>query len=193
MSAVRTEFYIKNGIILVGATIIFGEVMWAGVLGPRSAFASTQAFMAMVAWLENIAADTSDAPLGEKVVRDKPAGLTDGCWTGEAAPFTFIAERQFLGGPGSSTCNSLYPGFLFPRAMAGMPPTNDIVKCRLRRIDPADYKVTWSPDERARLDAIFPDGVCDYTRPGVDQEDLLSTWITYTDVGKYKQDRGDGN
>src|SRR5262249_4348057 len=31
--AVRTEFYIKNGIILMGATIIFGEVMRAGVLG----------------------------------------------------------------------------------------------------------------------------------------------------------------
>jgi uncharacterized integral membrane protein (TIGR00698 family) len=33
MPAVRTEFYIKNGIILMGATIIFGDVMRAGVLG----------------------------------------------------------------------------------------------------------------------------------------------------------------
>ena len=31
--AVRTEFYIKTGIILMGATIIFGEILKAGALG----------------------------------------------------------------------------------------------------------------------------------------------------------------
>jgi uncharacterized integral membrane protein (TIGR00698 family) len=33
MAAVRTEFYIKTGLILMGATIIFGEIMKAGALG----------------------------------------------------------------------------------------------------------------------------------------------------------------
>jgi uncharacterized membrane protein YadS len=33
MPAVRTELYIKTGIILMGATIIFGDIMKAGVLG----------------------------------------------------------------------------------------------------------------------------------------------------------------
>ncbi|HVT94674.1 MAG TPA: putative sulfate exporter family transporter [Bryobacteraceae bacterium] len=33
LPAVRTEFYIKTGIILMGATIIFGDIMQAGVLG----------------------------------------------------------------------------------------------------------------------------------------------------------------
>jgi uncharacterized integral membrane protein (TIGR00698 family) len=32
-AAVRTEFYIKTGLILMGATIIFGEIMKAGALG----------------------------------------------------------------------------------------------------------------------------------------------------------------
>jgi len=33
MAAVRTEFYIKTGIILMGATILFREILQAGVLG----------------------------------------------------------------------------------------------------------------------------------------------------------------
>ena len=59
------------------------------------------------------------------------------------------------------------------------------------RIDLADYHVRFTADQLARLGQIFPDGVCDYSRPGVDQHDLLSTWITYTDVGKFKKDRDD--
>ena len=86
-------------------------VMWNGVFGARAAFASTQAFLQMDAWLANIAADDSDAPRALKVVRNKPADLVDGCWTGGAAP-TFTAERQFLGGTGTSFCNTEYPGFL---------------------------------------------------------------------------------
>ena len=66
--------------------------------------------------------------------RNKPADLVDGCWTGGAAP-TFTVERQFLGGTGTSFCNTEYPGFTFPRFVAGSALANDIVKCRLRPID----------------------------------------------------------
>jgi len=48
---------------------------------------------------------------------------------------------------------------------------------------------SFTSDEVARLRKIFPDGVCDYGRPGVNQVDLLSTWITYTGVGEYKAGR----
>jgi hypothetical protein len=167
------------------------HVMWSGVLGVRAGFASTQAFLQMAAWLDTITADTSDDPLSVKVLRDKPAGLTDGCWTGTAAPFTFLAEHQFFGGPGTSACNDLYPAYAFPRYMAGMALAADVIKCQLRPIDPADYGVTFTSEEVARLHRIFPGGVCDYSRPGMDQHDLAGTWLTYTGVGKYKEDDGD--
>jgi hypothetical protein len=122
------------------------------------------------------------------VVRNKPADLTDGCWTGTTAPLTFMAEQQFFGGPGTSTCNTLYPAYGFPRLMAGMPLSNDIVKCRLRSIDPGDYAVPLTPDEVARLQAIFPDGVCNFSRPGVWQTGLQGTWMVYPDVGEYRSD-----
>jgi uncharacterized tannase-like protein DUF6351 len=165
-------------------------VMWSGVFGPRVGVL-TQAFLQMAAWLDNITADTSDDPLPVKVVRNKPVDLTDGCWTGTTAPFTFIAEPQFLGGPGTSACNDLYPGYQFPRALAGMPLSNDIVACHLRKIGHADYKVMFTDEELAQLHRIFPQGVCDFTRPGIAQRVPLSTWITYIGVGRFKADHED--
>jgi len=162
-------------------------VMWSGVFGPRAGML-TQAFVQMAAWLDDLTADTSDAPLDVKVVRTKPATLTEGCWTGTTAPFGFIAERQFLGGPGTSACNELYPGYLFPRFMAGIPLTNDVVKCQLRPVALSDYADTFTSAEQARLHRIFPDGVCDYGRPGFEQQGVLDTWLIYVDVGKYKKD-----
>jgi len=159
--------------------------MWSGGDGARSAFVSTQAFVQMDAWLGNIAGDTSADPLAVKVVRNKPASLTDGCWTGGATP-VFHAERQFLGGPGTSFCNDSYPGFASPRLVAGGPLTNDIVKCRLRQVRLDDYQVSFTKDEITRLRRIFPQGVCDWAKAGVEQRDLLDTWITFTDVGEYR-------
>jgi hypothetical protein len=162
-------------------------VIWSGVFGPRSGIL-TEAFVRMAAWLDAITADTSGRPQAEKVVANKPANVTDGCWTGTTAVPTFIAEEQFLGGPGTSPCNTLYPGFGFPRLSAGAPLTNDVLKCRLKRVDLGDYEVTFTAQERSRLYRIFPDGVCDYSRAGVDQRDVLDTWLTYPAVGKYKSE-----
>jgi hypothetical protein len=163
------------------------HVMWSGGNGERSAHVSAEALTRMDAWVGAIVADTSDDKPAVKVVKNKPADLTDGCWTGGATP-DFTAEPQFLGGVGTSFCNTAYPGFPFPRMVAGGPLTNDIVKCRLRPIDPDDYAVAFTPDEMDRLHDIFPDGVCDWSRPGVEQRDLNGTWIEFTGIGKYKRD-----
>lgn len=163
-------------------------VMWSGGNERRTDFVSTRAFLAMDEWLANIHDDVSDEERAVKVVRNKPGDLEDGCWTGQAAPFAFLAERQFLGAAGTSACNTLYPGFTFPRSVAGMPLRNNVVKCSLRPIDPADYQVAFTPGQAQRLQQIFAGGVCDWSRPGVEQSDLLGTWLTYTGVGTYRED-----
>jgi Tannase-like family of unknown function (DUF6351) len=67
-----------------------------------------------------------------------------------------------------------------PRLLAGAPNTDDVLKCTLKAVDDADYApVVFTPAERARLGAIFPSGVCDYSRPGVGQRPLAATWIRY--------------
>jgi hypothetical protein len=166
-------------------------VMWSGVFGPRQAVAAAAGLDAMDAWLANLAADSSRDPLPARIVRNKPAGLTDGCWSGDAAP-QFVPERQFLGGQGTSVCNNLYPAASYPLRVAGAPLANDIVKCRLREFAWSEYAVSFTPEERARLQNIFPQGVCDWRRPGVGQRDLLGPWIEYTDVGRYQPDRSAG-
>ena len=45
----------------------------------------------------------------------------------------------------------------------------NILKCRLKPVSTADYRVAFSKEERARLQRVFPDGVCDWTKKGDSQ------------------------
>ncbi len=76
-------------------------------------------------------------------------------------------------------CNSLYPIHTGLRMVAGGPLTNDVLKCELKPIDPSDYGVSFGAEEMARLEAIFPDGVCDWSKPGVGQVPNTRTWLSY--------------
>jgi hypothetical protein len=37
----------------------------------------------------------------------------------------------------------------------------------------------------AKLQAAFPGGVCDYTKPGVNQSQKMVTWAKFTAKGTY--------
>jgi hypothetical protein len=124
-------------------------------------------------WLDNIAADP--APLSiEKVVRHKPAEATDTCWdaSGKKTP-----EKMAFDGKG--TCNRLYPVHSEPRLVAGAPLTNDVIKCQLKPIDYSDYRGSLSDEQKVRLKAIFPLGVCDFSKPGVGQQPIKGTYQRY--------------
>jgi hypothetical protein len=157
------------------------------MFSPRTDFILHHALSLLDAWMANILADLSNDPPAMKVVRNKPAILTDGCWTRETPP-TFVSEGAFFGGPGTSFCNDLYPAFSFPRHVAGGPLANDVIQCELQPIDMADYAVSLTPEEAGRLQQIFPDGVCDWSRPGVGQGGLVGTWITFPSFGQYRTD-----
>ena len=103
----------------------------------------------------------------------KPADLVDACHTptGER----IVETQTFSGG----RCNQLYPTFPPPRMVAGGPLTNNILKCQLQPIDAADYPATFSAADRRHLATIFPDGVCDWRKPGVEQQKPLGTWLRY--------------
>jgi Tannase-like family of unknown function (DUF6351) len=66
-----------------------------------------------------------------------------------------------------------------PRGVAGGPVASDIVKCQLKPVAASDYKVTFSADEMARLKRIFPGGVCDWSKPGVEQQPPAGTWLKF--------------
>jgi len=73
------------------------------------------------------------------------------------------------------------PVYGTPRMVAGDAITTDANKCQLKPLDRKDYGlIPFTPDQWARMKAIFPDGVCDFSRPGVDQQPTIP-WLTYQD------------
>ncbi len=127
-------------------------------------------------WITAINEDSGPGSKFEKVVRNKPADLKEGCNTRDASP-TFIAQK--LDRDPDSTCEQLYPSYSFPREVAGADVAADIVKCRLKPVSWRDYDVPFSSAQWARLKEIFPTGVCDWSRKGVEQRDLAGTWISF--------------
>ena len=104
----------------------------------------------------------------------QPAAAADNCTD---ASGNMISGPHIYEEPGP--CRDLYPVFGDARTAAGAPIINDRLKCQVRPVDPTKYKVTFAPQQADRLRRIFPDGVCDWRKPGVGQVPLAATWINY--------------
>ena len=140
-------------------------------------------------WLANIKADGSDLRPLEKIVRSKPPELQDDCWTeaGERIVEKAIFDKDRLFDNTRGACNELYPPHGGLRLVAGGPLSNDVFKCQMKPIDDGDYSVEVTDAERGRLEAIFDEGVCDWSRPGVHQA-VNQTWLSYgpSPVNRYQ-------
>jgi hypothetical protein len=139
----------------------------------NTAAMTTEALTQMDAWLTAIAADKAPGTAAQRTIRDRPAGLTDTCWTTSGVvKGTFTYQ-------GSGVCDTTYPSFGDTRTAAGQPLADDVLKCSLKPIDFSSYGVTFTPAQQARLQAAFPSGVCDYTKPGIDQQPALGSWLNF--------------
>ncbi|MEX2290015.1 MAG: DUF6351 family protein [Mycobacteriales bacterium] len=126
----------------------------AGAFG-APVFTATRSFEAMDRWLAAIEADTSADPLEVKVVRNKPADVSDQCFT--------AGEPVDSG----AACETAYTDNILPRQVAGMPLSGDVLKCQLEPLRRDDYSVTFTDEQWSRLQAAFPAGVCDFSKPSV--------------------------
>jgi len=122
-------------------------------------------------WLDNIAADPTPAST-DKVVRNKPDGANDACWDKSGTRIDEPASQD-----PAATCNVVYPRFSTPRIVAGSPLVNDVLKCQLKPVNMTDYAVPFSGSEETRLKSIFPDGVCDWSKPSAGQQPLRGTYL----------------
>lgn len=149
------------------------QVIWIYPNGAANLGATVTALAidTMTEWLDALAKDTSNSPAIDKVVRAKPAAATDACWTADG---TKTVEPLTINGTGK--CASLYPPHATPRLVAGATLADDVLKCQLKAIDTRDYKVTFTAGEMQQLREIFPGGVCDYSKPGVNQGPLGGTY-----------------
>jgi hypothetical protein len=150
------------------------QVLWVypARIAPLAARVTGLAIDTMTEWLNALQKDKSAEPIADKIARTKPAAAVDGCWTAEG---TRIDEPASFSGPGK--CNELFPAHKNPRMVAGAPLTDDVAKCQLKPVNPADYKVPFTSAEMADLRTIFPSGVCDYSKPGVNQLPLAGTYL----------------
>lgn len=154
------------------------QIIWVGPArapGTQSGVVdlAAQSLDTMNKWLDALTADP--APLTtDKVVKHKPAEATDACWDNTGNK---IAEMATFDGQGK--CNTFYPIHSEPRMVAGAPLTNDIGKCQLKPLNFAEYKVTFTDAQKARMAAIYPTGVCDFSKPGVGQGPIKGTYRRY--------------
>jgi hypothetical protein len=142
---------------------------------------SAEALAQLDSWLIAIANDTSDRLKPAKVAANKPAELVDACYPTVAGAVVGAIEKL----TDADRCKQLFPFGGDARLAAGAPPADEVFKCALKPIDPADYKVAPTAERIARLRQVFPDGVCDYGKPGVGQVPLAGTWITFQGNGEF--------
>jgi Tannase-like family of unknown function (DUF6351) len=137
--------------------------------------ADTYELAEMDAWLTNIENDQSHHSAQRKVLDDKPAALSDGCFISGSL------VQQTLTDPGTGQCGAAYPVASNPRLVSGEPLTMPALKCGLKPLDFGDYPVTFTAAEQAELRQAFPTGVCDYNRPGVGVQAPIASWLSYGD------------
>jgi hypothetical protein len=56
--------------------------------------------------------------------------------------------------------------------VAGGPVAANVLKCALAAPSRDGYAVAFTDAQWQRLQAVFPDGVCDWSRPGVGQAEV---------------------
>lgn len=153
------------------------RVMWFGpapLIGLPSW--ANEAFDRMDAWLSAVEADARPGSLAARIVRDRPADVTDRCLVADLNPVCSIEELRVLQTDLST-----------PRQEAGGPVANDVMQCALRPLKRSDVAVgplsfLLGDAEFARLQQVFPDGVCDWSKPGMGQGPTV-TWLRYDAPG----------
>jgi len=163
------------------------QVMWrygTGLLPAtpaQIAAVTVKSFLTMDTWLSalNVSAPKktlNSARTQAQVIAGKPADAVDFCFlTGDTNFTTPVTDM--------ATCDAdpRLAKHASPRQVAGGPLVENILKCHLKPLNSADYApIVFTSAQLARLHAAFPDGVCDWSKPGVGQQHARSP-LTFVD------------
>jgi hypothetical protein len=152
----RNFGHADNQVLWRGYVPLFGDATYAD-----------EAILAMDGWLANIEEDVRSVPLAQKVLDNLPGDLGARCTNGAGVDVP------------AETCDALVQSYSSPRIEAGAPFTDDYMKCELKPLMREEYlPVVFTDDQWAALQAAFPTGVCDYSRPPVDSGPTIG-WLTY--------------
>lgn len=130
-------------------------------------------------WATALAEDESGDPLAEKMAAARPEAAVNSCFGPDGGLLGSGDDIYDQPGP----CRDDFPVGETPRTVAGAPLANDIAKCALVPVADAvgngTYGVDLTDEQVTRLEAVFPDGVCDWTQPGIGQVPLGDPWQTF--------------
>jgi hypothetical protein len=130
-------------------------------------------FLTMDAWLSELVVTAPKETLNsvrsqDQVIQAKPATAFDLCYlTGDTTFSTPVTDFAVC------DTDSRLVKHASPRQVAGGPLAENILKCQLKPLD--EYaSVAFTVSQLARLQAVFPGGVCDWSKPGVGQQPAVS-------------------
>jgi hypothetical protein len=137
---------------------------------PATSALTMQSFLMMDQWLTAMKADTKSASLEARITATRPAGAFDFCNKPlDATHSTKVTDMAVCDADPALKPHSS------PRQVAGGPLAENVLKCQLRPVDRSDYNPVGLSDALFdRLKAVFPTGVCDFTKPGVGQQPAVS-------------------
>jgi Tannase-like family of unknown function (DUF6351) len=144
------------------------QVIWFTDARPAVAFDQTpMAFAVMDEWMRNIKAHPE-----RSVAENKPAAAVDSCFDTNGQPIASGPDvwNGVLANEPPGACTQHFPIYSTTRRVAGGPFRGGVFKCQLQPVADAiaagGYGA-WEPTaaERARLEEIFPSGVCDFSKP----------------------------
>jgi Tannase-like family of unknown function (DUF6351) len=144
------------------------QVIWFTDARPAIAFDQTpMAFAVMDEWVRNIKANPE-----RSVAENRPAAAVDSCFetNGQLIASGPDVWNGVLSDDAPGACTQRFPIYSTSRRVAGGPFRGGVFKCELQpvadAIDAGAYGA-WEPSaaERARLEQIFPSGVCDFSKP----------------------------
>ncbi len=118
-------------------------------------------------WMENI----KRSP-GKSVTNSKPKNATDTCYKADGSLLYagFDAWQGVMDDKPLGKCSTAFPVYSTSRMVAGASLLGNIFKCALKPVstalmDGSYQNIQFPPQQITRLEAIFPTGVCDYSKP----------------------------
>jgi len=153
----------KNHVIWFGEAPLIGDPNY-----------TTEGLQAMDRWLDAVDKDKSSRSLEEKVAADRPGDVHDRC-----SNIDGVDQVDVPGVGKVCELDTAQTKFATPAMVAGEGIETDTNRCQLKPLRRADYyPISFTDDQWAQLEKAFPTGVCDFSRPGVDQQGTVP-WQTY--------------
>jgi hypothetical protein len=141
----------------------------------QNAQISGASFLMMDTWLSSLVTSAPKAWLNAErtqaqVIAAKPAEAKDKCYLSSDTTFSTPIYDMAV-----CDADAQLVKHASPHQVAGSSLNEDILKCQLKPLVFSDYTgITVTAAQAARLQAVFPGGVCDWSKSGVGQQDPVS-------------------